>query len=283
VATVYSALRELVVAARDQGVPTRRERTRSLGAFLILYSALMACGSEPASAPPAAPRPHRPGAYFSGLPRFLNPDGIRRIATEADRLNQRYELIISPHRDLIRDSRILDFGSYDGRWMYAAVDAGAKHVTGIEINPEFVEVAKANLQAMDLPPKRYSFVLGDLLEEVRKIPAGAYDGVLCAGIFYHITYHYELLKELKRIGIRWIIIDTAISKDEKPIVAYIMNPHYGLQGAPSRAALEMMLESLDYGFEYVPTTHLSGQNVQDYRTGRRITLTARHRPGSGAG
>jgi len=271
---------------------------RFLCPSLILFCIFIGCGSEPSKEPvsdkqlsdeslsdePISEAPmseeyadhvEQPG-FFSDLPRFLDPDEIRQIhplASISERLNQRYELIINRHRDLIKDARLIDFGSYDGRWTYAAIDAGAKRVTAIEISPEFVARAEENMQALDVPPEKYDFIRGDILEELRKMTPGSFDGVLCLGVFYHITYHVELLKELKRIGVKWIIMDTQIHGGEQPVVYFKINPNYGLQGTPTKSVVEMMLQSTGFKYKQIPTKHLSGPSTEDYRRGMRITYT----------
>lgn len=214
--------------------------------------------------------------FFSDLPRFLDPDEIRQIhplASIAERLNQRYDLIIDRHRDLIKDARILDFGSYDGRWTYAAIDAGAQHVTAIEISPEFVKQAEENMKAYEVPEERYDFIQGDILDNIRNISPGSYDGVLCLGIFYHITYHVELLKELKRIGVKWIIMDTNIISGDRSIVWFKNNPNYGLEGKPTRRAIEVMVKSAGFRYKHIPTQHLTGPSTEDYQNNKRIMMS----------
>ena len=91
-----------------------------------------------------------------------------RDAQALDRINKRYELIIEPHKENLKGAKILDFGSYDGRWTYAAIDAGVEHVTGIEINSDFTDAAEANMQALGVSPDKYDYVVGDLLSVLRK-------------------------------------------------------------------------------------------------------------------
>jgi hypothetical protein len=48
------------------------------------------------------------------------------------RLNTRYRAIIGGNEQHLRGRRVLDVASHDGRWSFAAVQAGCAHVTGIE-------------------------------------------------------------------------------------------------------------------------------------------------------
>jgi predicted O-methyltransferase YrrM len=246
-------------------------------AVVIIPVLLLGCGSPPDE----NKKEQVPAEYgfFSDLPQFTDVTEIHRIGTQPDRpvagldrLNKRYGPIIEHHRDRIKDARIVDFGSYDGRWAYAMADAGAKHVTGIEINKDYAVQAGKNMEELGISADRYDFIVGDVLEELRNTEPGSYDGVMCAGLYYHITYHVEMLKELKRIGVKWIIMDTAITSDEKGTVTWAIGPN-GLEGIPSRSAIEMIADETDFQIEYVPTDHLQGPGTWDYQMGGRIIMT----------
>jgi len=69
------------------------------------------------------------GNFFDRFPR------LRTTSTtdvRGERLEYRYRALIERNGELIRGKRVLDLGSHDGRWMLAALDAGARHVVGIE-------------------------------------------------------------------------------------------------------------------------------------------------------
>ena len=64
--------------------------------------------------------------FFSDHPRFFVTS---EIGTEPERLNRCHDVLIERNAELIRGRRILDIGSHDGRWSFAALKAGAKYVT----------------------------------------------------------------------------------------------------------------------------------------------------------
>jgi hypothetical protein len=200
---------------------------------------------------------------------------IDAINATRDRLNDRYRLMIDHHRDRIKGATILDFGSYDGRWTYAAIEAGAKHVTGIEINPEYNAQAEENMEALGVSPDRYDFVVGDVLAEINKVTPGSVDGVIFAGLFYHITYHVEIMAALKRSGVKWIIMDTTVLSSDEPIIKWVPGPNglNGLEGVPSARAVEMIAEYAGFQYEYVPVDQVTSAEMWDYRKGNRITMT----------
>ena len=73
--------------------------------------------------------------FFDAHPRFYKTSSTTPLP---NRLNRRYDAIIRAHQEQIRDQRILDIASHDGRWSFAALESDAKHVLGIEGRPENV-------------------------------------------------------------------------------------------------------------------------------------------------
>jgi hypothetical protein len=249
-------------------------------AAALLPVILMGCGPSPdnQSANGGADKPVNTQGeigFFSELPQFIEVDDITNILAVKQRLNLRHEMMIEHHQDRIQGANILDFGSYDGRWAYAAIQAGAKHVTGIEINPLYADKAESNMDSLTVDPASYDFIVGDILAVLKEIEPGSYDGVICAGIYYHITYHVELMAEMQRLGIKWIIMDTAVMADEDPIIQWVAGPNglNGLEGIPSRSAIEVIADAAGYKHEYVSVEHLTHPEMWDYRLGNRVTMT----------
>jgi 16S rRNA G966 N2-methylase RsmD len=249
--------------------------------FLMLLVSLAAtgCDSAPDQAQPTEPEQTVVDGFFSDLPIFYKIDTIRQIGGQQnrptaamERLNIRHQMIIDHHGELLKGARILDFGSYDGRWAYAALEAGAEHVTGIEINQDFIDQATQNLGELGVSQDRYDFIVGDLLEQLRKIEPGDYDGIINAGIFYHITYHVELMKEMQRLDVDWVIMDSSVQRDEKPIVQWSLSP-YGLEGTPSVSAIELMANQYGYSTELVALPQNDTVGMWDYNDGYRVTMT----------
>jgi 16S rRNA G966 N2-methylase RsmD len=251
--------------------------------LLMLLVTLVATGCDSAPAPEQAMSTKSAQAvvdgFFSDLPIFYKIDSIRQIGGKSnrptaamERLNIRHQMIIEHHSDLIKGARVLDFGSYDGRWTYAALEAGAEHVTGIEIDQDFIDQATQNLSKLGSSPDRYDFIVGDLLEQLRKIEPGDYDGIINAGIFYHITYHVELMKEMERLDVDWIILDSTVQLDEKPIVKWSLSP-YGIEGTPSVSAIELMSNQTGFKTERVPLPENTSVGMWDYNDGYRVTMT----------
>jgi 16S rRNA G966 N2-methylase RsmD len=245
-------------------------------AVVLLPLLLLGCGSSPEEQGTGKNATHEiEDGFFTGLTQFIEVDEIESINATLDRLNHRHGQMIEHHQNKIKGATILDFGSYDGRWTYAAIEAGAKHVTGIEINPKYAAQAEKNMRELGVSPERYDFVIGDVLEEINKITPGSVDGVIFAGLYYHITYHVELMKALKESGVKWIIMDTTVLSRDEPLILWVVGPNGldGLEGIPSAAAVEMIATAAGFQWEYVPVDHLSSPEMWDYRKGNRITMT----------
>lgn len=143
-------------------------------------------------------------AFFDRYERFLSTS---RTSPFRERLNGRYDAIIGHCREHIAGRRVLDIASHDGRWTFAALDAGARHVTGIEPRGELIDNARATFDAYGVAPERYAFLRGDVFDTLSGL---AFDTVLCLGFYYHTARHVELMNLIERTGARFVVIDTEI-------------------------------------------------------------------------
>lgn len=197
------------------------------------------------------------------------------------RLNHRYRRIIAPNLDLIRDKRILDIASHDGRWMAAALDAGAAHVVGVEPRENLVAESHHNLSSR-VPENRYSLIQRDIHEEIKKFSSNQFDCVFCLGFLDHTPHHIFLLSEIARIS-RSLILDTGINGSNHQDVTYRLErsdsditvfskEEKSWVAIPSESFLKCSLEY--YGFE----SHLikvdDAKTPLDYAQRKRITLRA---------
>ena len=175
-------------------------------------------------------------------------------------LNERFHALIESNKEIIENATILDLANHDGRWSLAALKNGAKKVYGIEGKEENVENGIENMKRYGILDDRFNFVVGDIFNEIKKIPPNEIDVVFCFGIFYHISNHMDLLKEIKRLNPKYLILDTEITKSKYPIIRLRKEPYYTpdsdisfenfIAGRASQSALNMMLNALDFSVKY---------------------------------
>jgi 16S rRNA G966 N2-methylase RsmD len=128
-----------------------------------------------------------------------------------ERLNWRCEVLLTRNIDAIKNKKVLDLASHDGRFSYACLKLGAKHVTGIEAREHLVKNANDNM--VETGCKKFKFIKGDVFDHISKINEKEYDTIICLGFFYHTLRQLELLKEIKRIKPKYIILDTNIAEE----------------------------------------------------------------------
>lgn len=150
-------------------------------------------------------------SLFERYPKFVETSVT---GASADRLHLRHRAIIAWNRELLEGARVVDIGSHDGRWSFAALDAGAAHVTGIEARPHLVENALANFREYGAPEGSYEFRAGDMFEALRRDPPAA-DIVLLLGVMYHVFNHVELVRLVAATGARHVIVDTQVVPEDK--------------------------------------------------------------------
>ena len=247
--------------------------------------------------------------FFDSFPRFYDTS---KTSPFPDRLNSRYRAIIEPHTKLIKDKRVLDIGSHDGRWTLAIIQSGAAHVTGVEPRKELVSNAVETFSEYRVERDRFEFLQGDVFEQIK---GKSYDMIFCLGFYYHTIRHAELFDLIERTGARYVVIDTEVTPaveevpdptaDDPRIVQ--RNP-YGVQmlldpvenqqmawtdsltrnghtivGRPSRQAIRFMAKHFGYEIEMFdwdefflanPTARAS---MVDYSEGWRGTFFCKRR------
>lgn len=190
-----------------------------------------------------------------------------------DRLNFRCEILLSRNKEAIKGKRILDLASHDGRFSYACLELGARHVTGVEGRHHLVESAKKNLIDLGHKPKHFKFVQDDIFDYLHKVKPKEFDTVLCFGFFYHTIRQSELISEIRRIQTTHFLLDTLIDKDTggKPCLVFMPESHE-IEGAtidpidlvawPTKTYIELILRTYGFSFEEL---HWSSEEVKDWR------------------
>jgi predicted nicotinamide N-methyase len=227
--------------------------------------------------------------FFDDHPEFLETSST---AAGVRRLNARHRAMIEENQEVLRDARVLDIASHDGRWSFAALKAGASHVTGIEGRDHLVQNANKTFAEKGVDPSQFEFIQGDA-HDVLTRGVGSFDVVMCLGFVYHTLRYVELFSGIRATGARHLIVDTRVHLSERRVIAVHTNEvdrdslavpdrfsaeGRTLVGRPSMAALEYMLDA--YGYEIVGRPDWPGilgpkANPENrYLTGARVTLLA---------
>ncbi|WP_322936851.1 class I SAM-dependent methyltransferase [Nocardioides bizhenqiangii] len=204
--------------------------------------------------------------------------------------------MIESNRDILAGARVLDLASHDGRWSFAALKAGAKHVTGVEARGELVDNANKLFAQYGVPDEDYDFVQGDMFQilQERKFDV---DVVLCLGFIYHTLRYGELFRGIMDAGPKYCILDTKVHQSDEPVIRVLTNKTgvqghaakddlseggLALAGYPTVSALAVMLDV--YGFEIeeqfdwnalLATLPKRLRAVRGYAKGQRVTLRCR--------
>lgn len=215
----------------------------------------------------------------------LFSDGNPRIEL---RLGERHKRIIDANQDAFEGASVLDIASNNGRWSYAALSAGARHVTSIEGRQDRVDEALASFETLGLSDK-VDCNVGDMFEWLWVNSSNQFDTVLCLGVYYHITDHYGLLKQIVRTQPKTIIIDSGFVRSFRNAV-YIKTEdpsqhknalpvHQGqameFVGSVTLGMMIQMAWNLGYSCRPVvwdPEVIENRAAVSDYMQGARYTL-----------
>jgi predicted nicotinamide N-methyase len=230
--------------------------------------------------------------FFDDNPEFLDTSST---ANSVERLNMRHVAMFEEYRDVLKGARVLDIASHDGRWSYAALDAGAAHVTGVEGRDYLVENAKKTFTEKGIDASRFTFINGDA-HDVLTEGIGTFDVVMCLGFIYHTLRYAELFAGIRKTGAQRVLIDTRVSLDKKPVISVYDNPvekesmavedrfsNKGktLAGSPSMPALSLMLNTYDYDviaqtdwYKVLQQFPGKERRVKRYVNGGRVTLLA---------
>jgi len=200
--------------------------------------------------------------------------------------------MIQANLDCIHGRSILDLASHDGRWSFAALKNGARHVLGIEARHDLVHAAMKTFDVQNFACDTFAFVEGDIFREVPKIQPGSVDTVFCFGFLYHTMHHHLLLGSIAALRPKSLILDTRVFPSTDPVIhvcaedtdepgnvfpSPVDRLKTSLVGYPSRSTIELMLANFGFRFKYFDwlSMHISNwESIEDYRDGLRITLRA---------
>lgn len=206
--------------------------------------------------------------------------------------------MIAANRDILAGARVLDIASHDGRWSFAALQAGAAHVTGIEARGDLVKHAEDSFAHYEADPATYRFIRADVFDALTTEDLDV-DVVMCLGFLYHTLRYNELFTHVRALRPRHLIIDTNVMPDQdEPVIRLVRDntdkqqhavadaySHNGraLVGKPSTPAVRHMLETYDfevedtYDWQSLIAQRPSVTGVADYSKDKRITVRSKLR------
>jgi len=203
------------------------------------------------------------------------------------RLNERLKRIVDANKDAFDGKTLIDLAANNGRWSYAAVAAGAKHVHSIEWRQERIDDALGYFKTLGVSDK-ISTNQGDMFRWLDNFQ-GDVDTVLCLGVYYHIMDHYMLLRKMAAVDPTVIIIDSGFVRSFRNSVHIQLedpSAHLNTSGVFEGQTVELvgfvslglliqMSWNLGYSCKPVvwnPKTIPDPSVVQDYMMGRRYTV-----------
>lgn len=242
--------------------------------------------------------------FFDQFPRFYTTS---QTSPYPHRLNSRHHAVIQRNVDRIKGKRVLDIASHDGRWTFAALQAGAAHVTGIEPRQELIDNAIKTFGEYGTAPSRFSFLCGDVFDLIK---GKQFDVVFCLGFYYHTIRHAELFDLIERTGAKFVVIDTEVTPtvdevqeqaNDDPRLVYA-NPYgvqmlldpvdneqmacsdsltrngYTIVGRPSRPAVKFLAKHFGFSIEtfnwavFFASSPQAIPSMSDYSEGWRDTF-----------
>ena len=198
---------------------------------------------------------------------------LPRLRHRLSRTRPRREELIARH---VRDASFVDVGcmwSVHGALAFAAEDAGAASVTGVDVmepTPEF-------RAAHERRGSTVRFVRGDLHDEAVVAEVGVHDVVWCSGVIYHAPHPLLTLERLRAMTGRTLILasetlplrgtrcEFAPPRSSHPGIPTPFDPAMGIANwywGISPGALRAMVEAVGLRI------------VEDHRTVYHTTLVA---------
>lgn len=156
-------------------------------------------------------------------------------------LTKRCEAMLPP--EFVKDKSVLDIGCALGAMGHWVLSHGAKHYTGVEIQPEYAS------SATDLLAKYHSnWYITNSLDNAY----GDYDLVIASGVIHGVFDPYGFIREICKRSKGHIIVESMYNVNEEPypsikmhplrMIKYSspMDPYVGLASYPNKKAIDLL-------------------------------------------
>jgi len=198
--------------------------------------------------------------------------------------------MIGAQSGALAGKRVMEAGCWNGRWLFAALQAGASHVVGTEEMPQWAERARSNLEALGVPKDRYTILTGNFFEHIAKADFEI-DTLLVPGFVGMGLRNFSVFDHFRESRATCMIFDDWVFPGADPIVQLRRSGEI-LHAVPSSAAIELYaathsLARLDFDYAAVlgPPSEaeralfavqglgaLPIDPIIDYKLGARITV-----------
>lgn len=120
----------------------------------------------------------------------------------------KWDLIIKPNIPDIKGTFILDIGCKNGWLVQKAIDAGVKHIVGIDYNREYIEAARRNLKKYSEKYKKNidnvvfdvcNVITEDFQKYADPLPEKRFDIIFMLNILYWLEGEENVIRILKKV------------------------------------------------------------------------------------
>jgi SAM-dependent methyltransferase len=226
--------------------------------------------------------------------------GVRPTTfSDTNRVNWRCQALLTQNQEAIKNQKVLDLACNNGRFSYACLELGAKHVTGVEGRQQIVERAEKFMSSI-APQDKWRFLQGDLFEYLSSVEEGQFDTILCFGFLYHTFKQVEFFEQMKRIKPTYVIVDTTVYRKfftyghlgftkppslifsyEDPTLERMTIDESGIIALPTKSFLEYMFKLHGFSCQEISFKKAGVKNwagLKDYKRGGRVGYIAKREP-----
>ena len=197
----------------------------------------------------------------------------------------RYEQIIGQNRALLRNACVLDLMSSGGLCSFAALDAGAAYIVGVDPRPARIAVAEQAFADYGVPVSSYRFVTMEIMPALYDTSPDAFDVIIGRGVLERVDLR-QFFAQLRNLRPQHVILDTAVATGSGPLLRYTrrdvrggraaeLNDRSAVVATPSHDLIVLLCDCFgfecrldDEGSDFAPATpgqtHPVGAQTRTY-------------------
>jgi hypothetical protein len=218
------------------------------------------------------------GDFFDRGARFIGkgPKGKDNRA----RLRHQYQAFINQNRALFHGARVLDIMSSYGLWSFAALDAGAAHVVGLEGSRVAAEAAKAAFANYPVDPGSFRIINAQIADSLRRLEPQTFNLALCHGYLERADPRF-VFNQLARLQVHHVILDTRLVRGQGPIARFSVSAgevpagrYKNIVSAPNHDLIAFLCDYFQYRWQLIDWEAMGindWSGISDYKNGQRRT------------